>query len=527
MEAHLEDSTLRSYLEGIVDEKQVEQIIGHLANCDTCLERMEGLRRKLITDTELFAQKRSATPPTCAKAATDPFVDSCKNGLGELGFSNLELIGRGGQSVVFRAKSRKGVVTAIKCVKSPSIGGHQHSIERIQREFNVSRSVTHRHIVRALEFFELDDGDIYCLASEYFEGETLRDLVERDGKIEPTLATHIMSCAVDAMKVYDAVGVVHRDLSFNNILIRKAEIEVDVGIIDFGLAKTPRLYEETLITDGGLGTRGIMAPEQYTNANNVGIEADIFALARSVTWAMVDESERRRVIHQSEYKWAGGDRRLARLLYNMTRSDPFERESNLDVIATKLEEIQADRGTLSRLASTFSNTKSLAVLLCIALLAVLLFFLNSGGASNRLSNNDEMQVEEFFLDTMPQTVRLRDNQIAVDVWCEDGSAELLLSIVDDQDFVMGEGKLSCDSLSPDKLIVNSKNVAGGADPNFRSSVLKPNQWQEVMIEATGNFLTIRISDQVHLAKRFNPAESNPSFVTFRGNSAKIRLTGEK
>ena len=77
------------------------------------------------------------------------------------------------------------------------------------------------------------------LAMEFVEGETLRELIERDGPMPAPRAADITKQVSDALAAAHHLGIVHRDLKPDNVMIARHHDGADwVKVVDFGIAKT-------------------------------------------------------------------------------------------------------------------------------------------------------------------------------------------------------------------------------------------------------------------------------------------------
>jgi predicted Ser/Thr protein kinase len=182
----------------------------------------------------------------------------------------LGLAGRGGFSYVFKARDREtGETVALKFLASRDTG--QNLIERMRRELRLARDLRHPNIVRVFELHEVQD--FYCLAMEFVEGNTLKNLIVSTHPIPVEQAQDLLLQLASAIAAVHAAGVVHRDLKPQNVVVTSAR---QIKLLDFGLAKTP---ESTGLTVTGtiLGTPDYMAPEQV-EGRRADSRSDVYAL---------------------------------------------------------------------------------------------------------------------------------------------------------------------------------------------------------------------------------------------------------
>ncbi len=195
--------------------------------------------------------------------ATVPEVDA--NGTGDLSgrtlgdFRVIRPIGRGGMGQVYLAEqlSLKRKV-ALKLVRA-DLPFSENARKRFRIEAEAAAGLSHANIVQVYAFGETD-GMLY-MAMEFVEGWTLRDFVEKKGPPDLTLTISIMRQAAAALSRSGEVGIVHRDIKPDNILLtRKGEVK----IADFGLAKRIDDAQPLNLTQSGIvmGTPLYMSPEQ-------------------------------------------------------------------------------------------------------------------------------------------------------------------------------------------------------------------------------------------------------------------------
>jgi serine/threonine-protein kinase len=113
---------------------------------------------------------------------------------------------------------------------------------------------------------------------EYVEGISLTELVEERGALPPELARRIAEQIFHAVGSAHDVGIVHRDLSTNNIRVKLGEDDVpETRVLDFGIAKSTR-SRTAAWTKPGLGTPLWVAPEQHLSGYVPSPSGDVWAL---------------------------------------------------------------------------------------------------------------------------------------------------------------------------------------------------------------------------------------------------------
>ena len=183
----------------------------------------------------------------------------------------IEEIGRGGMGKVYRVYDQKiNEIVALKLIK-PEIGFNEKAVERFKNELKVARRISHRHVCRLYDLGEY--GLAHFITMEYVEGEDLKKFIRRAGQMTTGKAISIAKQACQGLIEAHRLGVVHRDLKPQNVMIDR---DGNVRIMDFGLA---RFAEAEGMTASGvmLGTPEYMSPEQV-DLKEVDARSDIYSL---------------------------------------------------------------------------------------------------------------------------------------------------------------------------------------------------------------------------------------------------------
>lgn len=153
---------------------------------------------------------------------------------------------------------------------------------RFLREGKTLAMFRHRNVVELLEVGRLDDGDAF-LATELVRGLALRTLMS-GGPVDPRRALGIARQIVDALGHAHAMGVIHRDVRPENILIANDGGQDLVKMLDFGVAKlvadTQTVLGEAKLTQAGMTAFGdprYIAPECVTGGV-VDARADLYSM---------------------------------------------------------------------------------------------------------------------------------------------------------------------------------------------------------------------------------------------------------
>jgi formylglycine-generating enzyme required for sulfatase activity len=199
--------------------------------------------------------------------------------LGQIGhYEVLEVLGRGGFGVVFRAFDEKlHRMVAIK-VLGPELADNATARKRFLREARAAAAICNEHVVNV---FAVDEQPVPHLVMEYVCGQTLQDKLDRGGPAGLKEVLRIGQQLADGLAAAHAIGLIHRDIKPANILLENGVERVKIS--DFGLA---RAADDGTITQSGVisGTPMYMAPEQAQD-EPIDHRADLFSLG-SVLYTM-------------------------------------------------------------------------------------------------------------------------------------------------------------------------------------------------------------------------------------------------
>lgn len=169
----------------------------------------------------------------------------------------LELLGRGGMGVVFKAKDLVlDEIVAIKILYGHVADDDGAVVARFKREISLNRKVKHPNVARMYDFGTA--GGHPYITMEFVPGKDLQTLVLEEGRIAPARALPILRQICLGTQAAHEQGIVHRDLKSQNIIVGEGDT---VSILDFGLARG--LVDEKLTLDAVvLGTPHYISPEQ-------------------------------------------------------------------------------------------------------------------------------------------------------------------------------------------------------------------------------------------------------------------------
>jgi serine/threonine protein kinase len=205
-------------------------------------------------------------------------------------------LGRGAMGQVYLARDENLVTrrVAVKTIRPDVLSDEDlqegEAIARFEREARTAASIQHHNIVAVTDFGKSEEG-VFFLVMEYVEGESLYQLLRREGTVTVQRALSLLRQVSAGVEAAHDEGILHRDLKPANIFIvqkkkKDGSISGDdiVKVGDFGLAKIISQSQTGLTSGSGPASRGIlgtpeyMAPEQMHAGATLDARADIYAL---------------------------------------------------------------------------------------------------------------------------------------------------------------------------------------------------------------------------------------------------------
>jgi eukaryotic-like serine/threonine-protein kinase len=187
-------------------------------------------------------------------------------------------IGRGGMGVVFNARDERLKRRVAVKVLPPELAFREEIRLRFLREAETAARLSHPHIVPIHSVGEGPDGLVYFVMA-YVDGESLGAKLKRRGRLPPDEARRVMQETADALGAAHALGIIHRDVKPDNILLEGSRGRVVVT--DFGIAKalSSTTGGATLTATGvAIGTPHYMSPEQAAGDREIDGRSDIYSL---------------------------------------------------------------------------------------------------------------------------------------------------------------------------------------------------------------------------------------------------------
>ncbi len=260
-------------------------------------------------------------------------------------------VGSGGWGAVYLAEQPAiGRKVAVKVLRK-DLSADDDAAARFFTEARAANSIRSEHVVEVLDFGRTEDGRPF-LIMEWLEGQSLADLLRREGKLSTPRALHFARQAARALAEAHRSGVIHRDLKPDNLFLQERERDHEyVKVLDFGIAKLMHPEEVTHRTSTGqtLGTPYYMSPEQCEGARALDQRSDIYSFgiilyeiltgvrpfrAEGLGAVIVQQMQQApvppRQIEASIPVW------LEAAILRMLEKDPARRQASMDVVLASL-----------------------------------------------------------------------------------------------------------------------------------------------------------------------------------------------
>ena len=183
----------------------------------------------------------------------------------------IEELGHGGMGRVYKVFDTKiKEKVALKLIK-PEVASDKETIERFSNEIRLARRIGQRNVCKMFDIGEAEGA--HFITMEYVHGEDLKSLIHMSGSLSLGMLLSAGKQVCDGLAEAHGLGVVHRDLKPQNIMIDK---NGNAKIMDFGIARS---VKDKGITGAGvmIGTPEYMSPEQ-AEAKEVDHRSDIYSL---------------------------------------------------------------------------------------------------------------------------------------------------------------------------------------------------------------------------------------------------------
>jgi serine/threonine protein kinase len=187
-------------------------------------------------------------------------------------------LGEGSAGTVYLARdSESGQMAVVKVLHDHLV--NERFVARFEREIDLLQRIDNPHVISIYDWGiqeeQPDNGQVLSyIITEFVEGLTLADLIDKQGKLDEEDALAIARQIALGLADIHERGIIHRDIKPQNIMITP---DGEAKIIDFGLAKGA---DHATLTGSGMfsGTLHYASPEQVVEAGKVDHRADIYSL---------------------------------------------------------------------------------------------------------------------------------------------------------------------------------------------------------------------------------------------------------
>src|SRR5690348_15338220 len=187
------------------------------------------------------------------------------------------VLGRGGMAEVHRGRDlRLGREVAVKVLRQDLARDPSFQV-RFRREAQAAASLNHPSIVAVYDTGEDRSalGATPYIVMEYVEGETLRDVLRREGHLDPDRAMELAADICGALDFSHRNGIVHRDVKPGNVMITP---DGAVKVMDFGIARAVSDSAATMTSTAAvIGTAQYLSPEQ-ARGESVDARSDVYSV---------------------------------------------------------------------------------------------------------------------------------------------------------------------------------------------------------------------------------------------------------
>ncbi|HEY8030309.1 MAG TPA: protein kinase [Gaiellaceae bacterium] len=262
-----------------------------------------------------------------------------------------ELVDHGGMSSVYRGHDRMlERKVALKVLHSHFLDDPEY-VERFRREARAVAQLSHPHIVTVIDRGSSDGSQF--IVFEFVDGENLKQLIERTGRLSIERAIEIAIEIADALAFAHGHDLVHRDVKPQNVLV---DATGSAKVTDFGIARSLDVERGVTQTGTVLGTSNYLSPEQASGAP-VTPASDIYSLGVVVYEMLTGEVPFRgdnlvvvAMKHVTEHPPSLHDQRpdvpprLAKAVERALEKTPDQRFASMDAFANELRRCQEDVG---------------------------------------------------------------------------------------------------------------------------------------------------------------------------------------
>jgi TRAP transporter TAXI family solute receptor len=267
-------------LREVLDTAALVEFMAGPTNVEDEVDNQRDLGNQEEIDYQEEVDGEAATlPPNRGQDITRTVPESSESDFGamepcEFGdYELLEIIGRGGMGVVYKARQIKmDRIVAVKMIRSGRLASAE-DVQRFYTEAQAAGKIDHPNIVTIYEVSQIEGHHFFSM--DFVEGQDLAALLKK-GLLEPKRTARYLRDVARAIHAAHEAGILHRDMKPANVLI---DLDDRVLITDFGLAKQIDQNEGLTETGATMGTPNYMPPEQATgDVHNFSPRTDVYSI---------------------------------------------------------------------------------------------------------------------------------------------------------------------------------------------------------------------------------------------------------
>src|SRR4051794_15763750 len=263
----------------------------------------------------------------------------------------IEEVGQGGMAIVYRAQDATLKREVAIKVLHQHLAAEPESKARLEREAQAVAKLRHENILEIFDYSGLDSQSAY-IVTEFIDGQTLKQFLTGRTLRYPEIAALIAVEVCGALAHAHGVGVLHRDVKPENVMVRKDGL---LKLMDFGIAQVLDLQRMT-VTGQLLGSPAYMAPE-IVEGKQLDFRTDVFSVGimlyllatGSLPFTGKNPHEVLRRITEGKFPdprlvGRGVDQALSRIITRALARRPEDRYSDVGPLADDLHAYLDDAG---------------------------------------------------------------------------------------------------------------------------------------------------------------------------------------
>ncbi|HVV16663.1 MAG TPA: serine/threonine-protein kinase [Polyangia bacterium] len=263
----------------------------------------------------------------------------------------IEEVGQGGMAVVYRAQDETLKREVAIKILHQHLAGEADSKARLEREAQAVAKLRHENILEIFDYSGTGSATSY-IVTEFIDGQTLKQFLGKHQPRFPEIAALICVEVCRALGHAHGLGVIHRDVKPENVMIRKDGL---IKLMDFGIAQVLD-FQRMTVTGQLLGSPAYMAPE-IIEGKPLDFRTDVFSVGIMLYLLATGElpfagrNPHEVLLRISEGKFAdpravahGVDERAARIITHALARRPDDRYPDVGPLADDLMAYLADAG---------------------------------------------------------------------------------------------------------------------------------------------------------------------------------------